>query len=586
MPEAAHRPLAGKTLRNAQSRTERLDEEADAETFAAVRALLIGDERADIESLRARVQRIEGMSPDLDRRRDEVAEVLGEALRQASLTDGDKIEDVLNPTIGEGIRHQLKTERPAMVAALVPMVGTLVTGAVAEAIGKLSSSINDRVEKLLSFDGLKLALRARLSNRSVTDLLLSELRKTEVERVYLFEREGEKLVFSWPDDGDPTLSNAMAEEVLRSVLAFSSGILDTGDHGLRSIAIRDRHLVVQASDAHIVIIEVSGALSDQRRGSLNAACFDLLTFASDLTGDLHDVAIDQDAMHLFAARIAQEERQAQHKTSRRVSASMLLAGVLLLLLVGFAGWRAYDSHRIHARAAAIEAHVTESFPDDALMLSVTPLRATGTIAVLGVALSDGDRAAIRDQAAALAAPYVLKFDLVASDPDRSAPRIDVIEADLLALQDRATAMDASLGEARAAAAQAQAKADALWAAQRQLEHWIASHAVFFSEGTAYRAPERVAADLDVLAALLNRAPGRPLRIVGYSDLIGSDRDNRALARARANAIGAGLIARGIAPERLVLLGRTGSEKLISARNGPTSPNRRAEFALGFVGEGQ
>lgn len=586
MPDTARQPLPDTMLRNAQHQTEQLDDE-NAEAFSAVRSLLIGEELTELDTLRNRLDKVEQDEFDLDRRRDAVAEVLGDALKQASLRDGNKIEDVLNPTIGEGIRHQLKNERPAMVAALVPMVGTLVTGAVAEAIGKLSASINERVEKLFSLDGLKLGIKAKLTGQSVSDLLLAELRQTEMERLYLFERATEKLVFCWPEpeDGD-ALSEGMAEEILRGVLTFSSGILDTGDHGLRSIAIKDRHLVLQASDTYIVVIELSGPLSDERRGAMNDACFDVLNFVSDLTGDLADVEIDEEAMGLFAARIARSEKSGSHKAGgRRLSASACLAAVIALLLLGYFGWRAYDGYQISTRAEAIETHIKSSFPSDSLMLSVTPDRASGTIAVMGVALSDGDRMAIREQATALAQPYALAFNLVNGDPDRAAPRLSAIENDLNALRAQDSALDTALRDVNAKAALARARADALWAAQRQLEHWVASHAVFFSVGAKYSAPEKTKSDLDALATLLKNAPERPLRIIGYSDLIGSDSDNLPLAQRRGQKIAADLMARGIPADRLIVLGRTGQENIISTENGPNSPNRRVEFALGFVGEG-
>ena len=580
---AQKRPSAA-LLRNSLDDSERLESE-DAEAFSAIQALLVGDELNDLNDLRTRVKDIEQTATDRDRRRDEVAEVLGDALRQASLTDGDKIEDVLNPTIGEGIRHQLKNERPAMVAALVPMVGTLVTGAMGEAVGKLSESVNQRIEKLVSFDGLRLAARAKLSGRSVNEMLLAELRNTEIERLYLFERKSEKLVFCWPqpEAGDDP-SDIIAEEILRAILSFSSGMLDTGEHGLRSIAIKDRHLVLQASDSHIVVIEVSGALSDQRRGDLNDACFEVLTFISDLTGNLEDVDLDQEAMGLFAARVVNAGSSRQETGKRRISPAVCLFSVLGLALVGYIGWRAYDGYRINTRAEAIENHITASFPADSLMLSVTAERSAGTIAVLGVALSDGDGLALRTRATELAQPYALDFNLVSGNPDGAAPRLNAIEASLDTLRTHAAQTNGALQAIDTKATDAQARAEALWAAGRQLSEWTAAHAVFFSDGTSYRSEERAGSDLNALASLMTRAPERPLRIIGYSDLIGSQAHNDKLAIARGDQIAADLVARGIAPERLIVIGRTGSEKMISARNGPNSPNRRVEFQLGFVGE--
>lgn len=584
MPESARIGHREALLRNSQSSAERLDSE-HAETFSAVRHLLVGEEQAGLTELRARLAEIENAKVDRDTRRDQVAEVLGDALRQASLTDADKIESVLNPTIGEGIRHQLKTERPAMVAALVPMVGTLVTGAMGEAIGKLSASINDRFEKLLSLDGIKLAARAKMSGRSMNEVLIADLRETEVRRLYLFERQEHRLVFCWPEaDQGEDLQDAVAEEIQKAALAYGGGLLETGDHGLRSIAIHDRHLVLQASDTHIVVIEVSGALSDTRRGDLNDACFQVLTFVSDLTGDLDDVPVDRDAMGLFAARIVKGGSPQAGPGGRRVNPALCLAVVLGVALAGYVGWRTYDGYRIAARADAVESHIVAGFPAESLMLSVTTDRAAGTIGVLGVALSPGDRSGIRARATELARPYALDFDLVSAPPDSAAPRLAAIEAGLGTLGDHARRTDGALQAIDAKATQARARADALWAASRQLAEWVPSHAIFFSTGTAYRSDEATARDLDMLATLMARAPERPLRIVGYSDTIGTPRDNYALSLARAEHVAAELVARGIPADRLIPLGQTGKEKLISPDDGIGSPNRRVEFELGFVGE--
>ena len=585
MPERARIDRRDALLHNSQSSAERLDGE-DAETFSAVRKLLVGEEQAGLTDLRARMTAIEKTKTDRDTRRDQVAEVLGDALRQASLTDTDKIESVLAPTIGEGIRHQIRTERPAMVAAMVPMVGTLVTGAMGEAIGKLSAGINERFEKLLSLDGIRLAARAKMTGRSMNAVLMADLRETEVRRLYLFERHDQKLVFCWPDaDQGEDLSDAVAEEIQKAALAYGSGLLETGDHGLRSIAIRDRHLVLQASDTHIVVIEVGGALSDTRRGDLNDACFEVLTFVSDLTGDLDDVPVDRDAMALFAARIVRKgSPQGAAAGTRRVSPALCLVAVLGVALAGYVGWRIYDGYRIEARAAAVEDHITASFPAGSLMLSVTGDRAAGAIGVLGVALTPGDRAGIRAKAAELAQPYALDFDLVSAAPDSAAPRLAAIETSLGTLGEHARRTEDALQAVDLKATQARARADSLWAASRQLAEWVPSHAIFFSAGTSYRSEEATGRDLDMLATLMTRAPERPLRIIGYSDTIGSPRDNSALSLGRAEQVAAELVARGIPADRLILLGQPGAEKPISPESGPNSPNRRVEFELGFVGE--
>jgi len=580
MPEKAGVRHFSEPLRNAQSSSEQLDGDHE-QMFRAVRTLLMSEEQEGIADLHHRLAEVENTAFDRDRKRDEVAEVLGDALRQATLRDGDKIDAVIAPVIGEGIRSQLQNERPAMVAALVPMVGTLVAGAVGEAIGKVSTRINEKFDALLSFGGLKLALRARMTGSSIHDVLMAELRRSEVERLYLFERQDDRLVFCWPEQHEgAALSGGVADEVLRAVFAFSDGILGSGEHGLRSLTVEDRHLVVQGNDTHVVVIEVGGVLSDRRCGDLTEACFEVLTFVSDLTGDLDDVEIDEEAMGLFAARIVRSGAADKART-RRIDPAVGVVAVLALLLAGYMGWSAYQRYALDARAGEVEAFIVSRFAEDALMLSVTADHDTRAIDVLGVAFADGNRAAIRDRAMELAHPYALDFNLVNTAPGIAEPRL---EATVAALRDEGRQTREALRAVDGKAALAQAQAAALWTAQRRLLDWVAVHAVFFGIGTDYRLGAEPGEDLDALAALLLRVPDRPLRITGYSDTMGPERDNLRIATERGERVAAELVARGVPAERLIVLGRTGRDTLISPVAGSGSPNRRVEFALGFVGE--
>ncbi len=573
-------------LRNSRSGDERLDSDS-AEAFAAVQALLIGEERGALDALRDRIDRIEQSGEDPDLRREQVASVLADALKQASLKDGEKIGEVLGPSIGDGIRHQLKNERPAMVAALVPMVGTLVAGAVAEAMDKLSNGINSRMDRLFSFDGLKLATRAKLGGGSLHDALVADLRRAAVERLYLFNRTTNRLAFTWPDRNEgAVLSGSTADEILQGVLGLSGEILVPGDHALRSIVIGDRHLVLRAGVTHTVVIEVSGALTDTRRAMLGEACFEVLDFVSNLTDDLEGAEIDDEVMEPFAARIirdAEGESRAEPKPSRFNPA--LCLGVLLgSALIAFIGWRLYDGWRIENRAASVEAHLEESVSSGSLMLSVMPDRGEGTISVLGVAFAKADRIALKARAIELAAPYALDFRFIAADPNATEASLEVVWTRMDDLLQATTQTEDALSAIDRKAGDAAQAMTILRDPARILGDWVDTNAIFFSTGSEYVAPADADAALDALAGHLAMAPARPLRIVGYADITGPHETNMRTATARAQAVATALQSRGIPAERLIVLGRAGPETIISSLNGPGSPNRRVQFELGFPAE--
>jgi outer membrane protein OmpA-like peptidoglycan-associated protein len=116
----------------------------------------------------------------------------------------------------------------------------------------------------------------------------------------------------------------------------------------------------------------------------------------------------------------------------------------------------------------------------------------------------------------------------------------------------------------------------------RLEKWTRSNAVFFGEGTEFRAAQSVQASLDAAAKLIRDA--RVLvRVVGYTDERGAQTRNNQLAQSRAQRVVDALIERGVPRQLLVAIGRpTGID--ISPAVGAQSPNRRVEFELGFDGE--
>jgi len=120
--------------------------------------------------------------------------------------------------------------------------------------------------------------------------------------------------------------------------------------------------------------------------------------------------------------------------------------------------------------------------------------------------------------------------------------------------------------------------------QRQwLEAWTKANAVFFGNETDFRDAARTEKLLDELAARMKTNSLR-LRVVGYTDGLGSAARNSPLAATRAEKVAAALVGRGIDRARLSVIGRVNGPDL-SPDLGPDSPNRRVEFELAFDGEG-
>ncbi|MEZ5849131.1 MAG: OmpA family protein [Hyphomicrobiaceae bacterium] len=118
-----------------------------------------------------------------------------------------------------------------------------------------------------------------------------------------------------------------------------------------------------------------------------------------------------------------------------------------------------------------------------------------------------------------------------------------------------------------------------------LEAFMRDHAIFFSDGVTYRDAAAASATLDALAALLKGRPDR-VRVAGYTDEIGGkvNQRNTLLSMQRADKVVAALIERGVSRQQLVAVGRANTSDLAPV-SGSSTPNRRVQFELGFIGEG-
>ena len=69
-------------------------------------------------------------------------------------------------------------------------------------------------------------------------------------------------------------------------------------------------------------------------------------------------------------------------------------------------------------------------------------------------------------------------------------------------------------------------------------------------------------------------------VIGHTDTVGSDAVNDALSRQRAEVVRKALIARGIAAENIVVVGRGKREPIVPTADGVAEPrNRRVEIIV-------
>lgn len=288
------------------------------------------------------------------------------------------------------------------------------------------------------------------------------------------------------------------------------------------------------------------------------------------------------------ARLATENfRRAVERAERRLAALTADLSAARGRLQGAVGGQAFDEVEAAVRAAIDELRrprpdVDGDRPDTGIQRAHDTLTEAATN-LSGLAGSDASPPGLPPHDATEGADaLVLAAErigaLVTAMEQRQAVTARAAEVDRLAEQ-RLAELD---GRYRARLDELERRLSAPQTPRQRLATFTRSHAIFFGNDSRYRDDRAAGAVLDELAQLM-RDNSVVLRVIGYTDEVGTAARNSPLSQARAEKIVADLVARGIPSNRLIAIGRLNSAP-IAPGSGIESPNRRAEFELAFDGE--
>ena len=603
-----------------------------------LKELLFDKESRELDALALRLREVAERAGSDASFRNSVAATLEGALRDAEAANHHQVSDALAPLVVRTVRTEVEASSDALPAKLYPHIGVMVRDYVRSAIRDLMEDINRRLEDGLTKNRFSLRLRSWTTGRPMAELALADTGRFEVEELHLIRRGSGELLAHWsrsaPGDGTndgPDGRQALFSGMLTAMTAFIEEVYEADKAGLRTIDFGGHTIYLRGSPLHL--------LAAKCRGEAGAGTQTLLDEAFLRTLETDGTAPNLAAL---AARLEAgiSERQKNLRDAKRRSGMRPLRFLLWLLalaLAAYLAWHSYVTYQTSSLQTAVDRAIDETPALKGYPTRATVERGGARIDVSGLAPSGDTRADILKRlreiapAAAIAetigvvpgAESAELADEAARLRDRLAgleARIDGITAALGDVSKSLDGMNTSVGSmARSATVATElqdirkeisglstslggmARASAIEAElqslrkeiaalapkpnpRADLERWMQTHAIFFSDGTTYQAQEETDASLDALAALMRRTD-MTIRIVGYTDERGTTDRNLPLALARADRVAADLVRRGIDPARIRTVGRAAILD-ISQRSGTSSPNRRATFEPAFVGEGQ
>lgn len=227
---------------------------ADFALLDDLRAIVAGPDRQRMVALEARIAEVEHRTGD------------HEALVAA-----------VGPILSDAIRKQVREDRDAMVESLYPLIGQLISRAVAESIRDLARTIDRRMRT--SFSPAYLLRRARARARGVSDaeLMLRDALPFRVTELFLVHRESGLLLLHLPSGAGEGGDHAdLISGMLTAIRDFAQDAFGRGQEGgLDEIQYGNRRILIEACRHVYLAAVVDGVEAADFRGRLRAAALEV-----------------------------------------------------------------------------------------------------------------------------------------------------------------------------------------------------------------------------------------------------------------------------------------------------------------------
>ncbi len=304
-----------------------------------LRHLILAPEQEALERLHQRVANPEARTED-------VSSVVAEAIQLRREQGGsDALSEALAPTIETAVRESVRKDPATLAEALFPVMGPAIRRSILETLRSFLDSFNQIMDQSLSVQGLKWRLEALRTGRTFTEVVLLHSLVFRVEQVFLIHKKtglslGHAVAPSVAMQ-DPSLVSGMLSAIQDFVRdSFNSA----PGQGIERLNVGDLDVWVEAGPYAILACVIRGlaprALRDTMAEVLENIHREYSAQLDRFTGDT--APFSRVNKELSGCLEYKYQEGPKRKSYSYVWAA---AGLLVVLIGGFFGWRWWQYHR-------------------------------------------------------------------------------------------------------------------------------------------------------------------------------------------------------------------------------------------------
>jgi outer membrane protein OmpA-like peptidoglycan-associated protein len=317
-------------------------DESDANGAGALdelRHLILAPEQEALERLHHRVANPESRTED-------VSTVVAEAIQRRRDAGGDEaLSDALAPTIETALRESVRKDPTTMADALFPVMGPAIRRSILETLRSYLESFNKIMDQSLSLQGMKWRLEGLRTGRSFTEVVLLHSLVFRVEQVFLIHK---KTGLSLGHVAAPAIAMqdpSVVSGMLSAIQDFVRDSFHTSDgQGIERMNVGDLDVWVEAGPYAILAVVIRGvaprALRDRMAEVLENIHREYSAELDRFNGDTAPFAkVNRELGRCLEMQYKEETK------GKSFGYAWAAAGLLMLLLGGWIGWREWQSYR-------------------------------------------------------------------------------------------------------------------------------------------------------------------------------------------------------------------------------------------------
>ncbi len=521
--------------------------EPQARALEELKTILLAGDRRKLAALEKELENLRLSLNDKEQLLSILDPVTIELLARKIRHSPQEMADVLAPAVGPAIRKQIASAKDDIVDALYPVIGQAIRKAVAEAMKNLARTVNEKLDKALSFRLLSKRIMARLKGVSPDEAVLSEVLPFRIHEIfYIHKKSGILLAHASLSSKDSPVKDVISG-MLTAIKSFAQDAFKNNGEiqDLNVIEYDDLQIYLENGKYAFLAVVISGVPPEQfyqKIKNLEATLHKQFAAAlRDFDGNLEPYAPISNKLANFVQQFTSEATPEPPRAPAWAKVAILLA-----LLALFAAGIWYFTLRPQPQAQTKKIITPRPFEYSALIRQLKQHFPQGLKSDLSEIkfIADGNILFIEGP----------------------------IESQTEGLQ---------IAEAVAQITGFPVVVNALQIPSRKNEALkkIDQTSLYFGKG-AWQLNGRQKARLDSLLPYLKIFPEATISIMGHSDALGNEEVNRQISLKRAQAVKEYLVQRGIPPEKLTVRALGSTQPLLPNNcEENRALNRRVSFRI-------